>query len=308
MIVIFGSNGYLGSMFYEYLKQEGLDVVGVVRENEKNKDKKIDSWIYHDYRDPNRHLTLPEKSKVAVNFTGPPAYSFKHQAKNQETGIRNTTSTIIRSINQSNIKRVINISSIHIYSSIMENVLSELTQLNNQHPYAQSHKNKETQFKKSLKNGIQLINLRLANVFGIPTEYKGDSESLLINQIVRAMVNGEAYEIKNKKDTMRNFLTRDDFVILLKELLLNEKFTKSGPLNLGGVDASIYEITNYVMGLLKSERSLDGDIRFLDQGKASKNDFKFNCNLAFENGLKPRNDFKKAILDLYDFYSAQREV
>ena len=306
MIVIFGSNGYLGSMFYEYLKQEDLDVVGVVRQNDKNKN--TDNWIFHDYKDPNLHLTLPENSKVAVNFTGPPAYSFKHQSENQEIDIRNTTSTIIRSINQSNIKRVINISSIHIYSPTMENEFSELTQLNNQHPYAQSHRNKETQFIKSLKNGIQLINLRLANVFGTPTEYKGDSDNLLINQIVKAMVNDETYEIKNKKDTMRNFLTRDDFVVLLKELLLNKKFTKSGPLNLGGVDASIYEITSYVIGLLKSERGIRGDIRFLDQGKASKNDFKFNCSLAFENGLKPRNDFKKAILDLYDFYSAQREV
>ena len=308
MIVIFGSNGYLGSMFYEYLKQEGLDVVGVVRENEKNKDKKIDGWIYHDYKDPNRHLTLPEKSKVAVNFTGPPAYSFKHQSKNQETEIRNTTSTIIRAINQSNIKRVINISSIHIYSAVMENVLSELTPLNNQHPYAQSHKNKENQFNKTLKNGIQLTNLRLANVFGIPTEYKGDSDSLYINQIVKALVNGEIYEIKNKKETMRNFLTREDFVILLKKLILNKKFKESGPLNLGGVDASIYEIANYVVGLLKLERDIHGDISFLDQSKASKNNFKFDCNLAVKNGMRPRNNIKKAILELYDYYNAKRAV
>jgi nucleoside-diphosphate-sugar epimerase len=306
MIVIFGSNGYLGSMFYEYLKQEALDVVGVVRAKDKN--KITASCIFHDYQDPNLHLRLPENSKFAVNFTGPPAHSFKYQSKNQEIDIQNTTSTIIRSINQSNIKRVINISSLHIYSSIMENEFSESSELNNQHPYAQSHRNKEEQFKKLLKDDIQLTNLRLANVFGAPSEHKGDSDNLLINQIVKALVNGETYEIKNKKDTMRNFLTRDDFVLLLKELILNKKFTKSGPLNLGGVDASIYEITNYVSGLLKSERGINGDIRFLDQGKAIRNYFQFNCNLALENGLKPRNDFKKAILDLYDFYSAQREV
>ena len=127
MIVIFGSNGYLGSTLYEHLKQDALNVVGVVRENEKNKNEKIDNWIYHDYKNPNRHLMLPENSRVAVNFTGPPAHSFKHKSENQETEIRNTTSAIIRAINQSNIKRVINISSIHIYTAIMDNVLSELT-------------------------------------------------------------------------------------------------------------------------------------------------------------------------------------
>ena len=305
MIVIFGSNGYLGSMLYEHLKQDDLNVVGVVRENEKNKNEKIDNWIYHDYKNPNRHLMLPENIRVAVNFTGPPAHSFKHKSENQETEIRNTTSAIIRAINQSNIKRVINISSIHIYTAIMDNVLSELTSLNNQNPYAQSHKNKEIQFNKTLKNDIQIINLRLANVFGIPTDYKGDFDNLFINQIVKAQVNGDIYEIRNRKDTMRNFLTRDDFVTLLKKLILSKKITKSGPLNLGGIDASICEIANYIIELLKTERNIQGGIRFLDQSKTSKNNFKFNCNLAVKNGLSPRNDLKKAILELYDFYNAQ---
>jgi nucleoside-diphosphate-sugar epimerase len=231
---------------FDHLFQRSNDVLRVVRSPQKFEDKDCINTIYFDYKKPDEYLQLPEGCHVAVNFVGPPSRVFQIDPLQTFTDLEISLLKIIQGINRSNIKRVINISTIHVYSPVLEKEYNESSALTNTHPYAIAHKNKELLFSDYLNKDIQLTNLRLGNVFGVPSAHKGDFSNLLVNQLVKSIACGVTFEVKSDRNTMRNFISRDDFCDLLLKLVSGKALLESGPLNMGGKDISITNMVELV--------------------------------------------------------------
>ena len=164
-------------------------------------------------------------------------------------------------------------------------------------------------FSDYLNKDIQLTNLRLGNVFGVPSAHKGDFSNLLVNQLVKSIACGVTFEVKSDKNTMRNFISRDDFCDLLLKLVSGKALLESGPLNMGGKDISITNMVELVSDIFNKHYNIKSSIKYLDKGPVRENkEFWFNCNLAKENGLVPANNFKKTLLDLYGYCIDQRKI
>lgn len=308
-VAIFGANGYLGSIFHNFLKYKNIEAFGVVRQGTNLKGNSANDYLYQDFYEKDWFLELPAQVKTVINFIGPTSKEYLSKPNLIKASIINTLNGVIRTINLSNVKRVINISSIHVYSGKLDSEYTEESLIKNNSPYALGHIDKEKLFKTYLNKDIKLINLRLGNVFGAPSCFPGDFENLFINQMVKSAIDGAEIEVKSNRFTKRNFLAKNDLCLMLEKLVFNSNIEYVGPLNFGGKDMSLKESVLLTEQILQDNLALKPKIifkQYLDKDEFTE--FKFNTDLAKSFGLVSKNNFCSEILSLCDFYNAKNKV
>ena len=107
------------------------------------------------------------------------------------------TNKIIEFAKKNSIKKIIYLSTIHVYSKNLSGTITESTKCKNNHPYALAHLCAENILKKKCNKDLKVIILRLSNLFGIRKKKK--SESILISsQLVYETINKKKNYSKRK--------------------------------------------------------------------------------------------------------------
>jgi UDP-glucose 4-epimerase len=146
------------------------------------------------------------------------------------------TARLVQAAVRHKVKRIIYISTAHVYGNPLTGVISEDTSPAPVHPYAFSHRAGEDVVMASHQSGdIEGIVVRLSNAYGVPANKNANCWMLLINDLCRQAVTSGKLVLHSSGMQRRDFISIHDVVRGIKHLmeLPSDKF-RSGLFNLGG--------------------------------------------------------------------------
>ncbi|MES2188902.1 MAG: SDR family oxidoreductase [Pseudomonadota bacterium] len=141
------------------------------------------------------------------------------------------TSRLVAATEESRIKRIIYLSTAHVYASPLEGRIDEDTRPGNLHPYATSHVAGENAVLNE-HSGAQCgrIVLRLSNIYGSPVDRVVNCWTLLVNDLCRQVVTNGKMVLRSGGHQQRDFIPMNAFLQRFEE-----EFSKGSENNLNGI-------------------------------------------------------------------------
>jgi UDP-glucose 4-epimerase len=159
------------------------------------------------------------------------------------------TARLVAATKNSDIKRVIYLSTAHVYSNPLDGRIDEDTCPRNLHPYATSHLAGENAVL-DLRSGAPCdrIVLRLSNIFGAPVTRDVNCWMLLVNDLCRQAVTSKKMVLRSGGLQQRDFIPMDAFVKTVDEQFANGSGTGlSGVFNVGsGLSLSVLQMAQKI--------------------------------------------------------------
>ncbi len=142
-----------------------------------------------------------------------------------------TQNLVKAAINQS-VKKIIYLSTAHVYSDNLLGTITEDTPTTNTHPYATSHVAGENAVLLAIKQGrIKGSVARIANAFGSPVGKDVNCWMLLVNDLCKQAVVEGSLTLNGNSKAVRDFVTIRDFCSVIEFLI--EDNNASNIVNIG---------------------------------------------------------------------------
>lgn len=130
------------------------------------------------------------------------------------------------------VRRMIYISTAHVYASPLVGTFAETSATTNTHPYATAHRRGEEAVGQA--PGLEGIVVRLSNAFGAPVGPGTDCWTLFVNDIVRSAVRSGRIVLRSDPLQERDFIAMGEVCRILCDLVqLPEERTMGRLFNLG---------------------------------------------------------------------------
>jgi UDP-glucose 4-epimerase len=129
------------------------------------------------------------------------------------------TARLIEAAKLTGVKRVIYLSTAHVYSSNLAGKIDESNLTKNLHPYATSHRAAEDLVLAGASDGIVSIVLRLSNAFGMPASSNINSWDLLVNDLCRQAVTLRSMKLRSTGMQRRDFITLHDVARVVDHMI-----------------------------------------------------------------------------------------
>ena len=282
-ILVTGGFGYLGARIAEFLVRQGHYVLVGTRDsktrsvNEKYNSKIVQiSW--------NEQEKIDEICKgidVVIHTAGMNATEC---AVNPVSALEVNsvyTSRLVQSSIKNGVSRFLYISTVHVYSDLLQGVISEDSCPVNLHPYAYSHKVAEDVVNYANKKGlIEGLVIRLSNGIGAPIYKDTNCWKLLVNDLCMQSVRDRKLLLHSDGTQSRNFIPISEVCNLIYHLvcknLLNNLDSYSTPINVGMeqsytilemaelIQDRSYKLLGYLPPISKTERTSDNSRLMLD--------------------------------------------
>lgn len=190
------------------------------------------------------------------------------------------TARLIEAAVQAGVRRVLYLSTAHVYASPLAGQISETAWPRNLHPYATSHLAGENVVLQSAqRQGIDGVVLRLSNAFGAPAHRDVNCWMLLVNDLCRQAVETRQMRLMTSGAQQRNFIPLGSVCQFTERLLdVNLKMQTARVLNVGAensrsvmemaraIQARCHVVLGYVPELKipsEAEGSQQGELRYL---------------------------------------------
>lgn len=159
------------------------------------------------------------------------------------------TARLVAAACKAAVKRVIYLSTAHVYANPLVGKINEKTLPQNIHPYATSHLAGEEAVLDANKRGhIQGIVLRISNAFGTPVNKEVNCWNLLVNDLCRQTVETGKLSLLSSGNQQRDFIALSEVCRIAEILTIgNDKDNQLGILNIGlGVTKSVFDIAQII--------------------------------------------------------------
>lgn len=302
--LITGASGFLGGRLSVFLEEKGHKVLRGTRNLEIIKSSKLNSnWVFTDFDNIKQLIKICEDVDLLIHAAGPNSeqstldpLSLKYYSE--------LTKNITTAAKDSRIKRIIYLSTIHVYRNNLEGLITEKTSAMNNNPYSLYNLAGEKVIRDTFgSNPNTAIILRLSNIFGYPINKKINCWSLFMNNICKEIVQNKTITIKSNPLIKRDFLSVKSFCeIILKLSTFNFIDPKNNIINFGSENViTLLEAAKFIRKIYSSKNKIKININILKPSIYS-NDFKF-CNQILENNnlnFKKIDYEKKEVEDLLD--------
>jgi len=245
-VLITGCSGYLGSTLGVNLKNEFFDLVISSSVDKSSQLKKYFNGFEirnYDFDNIESCLKLCKGVDIVIHASGMNSIDCEKDPTKALIINGYYTANLVNACIANNVKKIIYLSTAHVYSDKMLGFIDEEVKTTNLHPYATSHIIGENQVMwASNQEKIQGVVLRLSNVFGNGHIENYNSSRLFINNIcVQAVVDKEIV-LRSSSNILRNFIPVSEFVNVIKYILYNHNIYNT-VLNIGGTKSySLYEM------------------------------------------------------------------
>lgn len=244
--MIFGGTGYLGNAISQKLNEKNFDVTVATRKSIKTN---LNNVKFIKYNKNSIHLLFKNIDYV-ICANGPSRESFKRNKDKILENYIHEMNTIFINCKNSNIKKVIYLSSIHVLTNF-QNTSDSLRY------YIKSKKKTETIIKKLFtKNYKKFKILRLTNIFGYYDKNNYVESFSLVKDFIHQAKKTNKIIIKNKKNFKRIFFPINLFLEYL--IFFVENNTKKLIYNIGDLkyQFTLLEIANKIKKNIYSKKKI----------------------------------------------------
>ncbi len=316
-VLVTGGFGYVGSIVADFLRAQGFSV----RIFGRQVPEFLKSWS------KNFEVSVGdicEKQSITAALQNIDA--IVHCAALNETETKNSeeafkvnaigTKNILEAASDLSIRKVIKLSTFHVYGRPTEHIATEKTPACPLTDYAQSQYFSEIfcrQFTHE-KNMLAIV-LRCSNGYGVPVHPKIERWTLAISDFCRQAILNKKIVLKSSGLQRRDFVWLPDIAGFIKILLdaPEEELTKIRDeqgltFNVGGDDVrSIKDIAELVATTYKTEFGIAPEIQVPKADSTAPNNFQFSIEKAKSIGYRPTGDISKEIKNLLLFCKEHAE-
>jgi len=247
-IFLIGGSGFLGLNIAKFFSTfENLHItLGFYRNKPLIEDLAFRRNIFVEYvnlDDLNSLTNVISGSDILINLASVPAEMFNTKPYYYLIKSMVWANNIKESLKKNKIKKLINISSIHVYGNSLAGQINENTKCQPSSFYGLSHKLKEDIFESlTFDHQIEVINIRLSNVLGPSISPSYSYWKLVQNDFAFQVANSSNIKLKSEGNEYRDFISLKNVLAFLK-LITETNFHRSEVFNLvSGNAISIIEL------------------------------------------------------------------
>jgi len=211
------------------------------------------------------------------------------------------TKRLVAAAARQGVKKIIYLSTVHVYSDRLTGIISENTTPTNSHPYATSHVSGEEEVL-SQSDVIGLV-VRISNAFGRPVSKDVDCWLLLIQDLCKQAVVNRTLVLQSDTRIIRDFVTISDVCAAVEFLIIDSD--ASGIVNVAsGNICTIGEMATQVQSICLDMLGFSPALTFSQEPNKSKgscHSFKIKTNYLDDNEFVFSNNFNKEIRELILF-------
>ena len=289
-VLITGGFGYIGGRLANFLDEKQVDVSICSRNKNpqpswsNNFKKREINWYSEksisevcEGKDIVVHLASLNADKSKTN----PSEAHEVNCLNSEK--------LLNSAISKKVKKIIYLSTIHVYGSPLRNKLLENSLVEPIHPYAKSHYDAEQLFVKAHEQKMIESNIiRLSNSFGAPQNFEVDCWSLVINNFCLQAAKTNKIKIKSTINTLRDFIPMTDTCEAIF-LLMRHKIShdESCIFNVGGNwQKTILQIAYLIKERYYVTQKKKVDVLYKENLIEQSDSFNFNLDKIIDKGFK----------------------
>lgn len=207
-ILITGGSGLIAGRMAQRLAGAGCFVKLGTRSSEtfRLKEPSVDVFLI-DWADDRGLRALCQGVDVIVNAMGMNANDCIKDPVGALTTNGVYTTRLLQAAVVSGVRRFIQLSTAHVYSSSLSGTITEMTCTTNPHPYASSHLAAEMALLwAAQRGGIEVAVMRLSNAFGRPVNSESPCWTLLVNELCRQAVELRVLRLRSSGVQHRDFV------------------------------------------------------------------------------------------------------
>ena len=274
-LLITGISGDIGSATCKHFRQKNFNIYGISRKNHENIDNVIN--IKHDLSKSPLHLTNIDYCIHTAGISPSKKWNNKYIIEN---GV--ITNNLLKSLSNTNCKRLIFLSSISIYDGLSKcKVIDETTDITNPYGYGLS---------KYISEKIIENNYLTYTILRIPGIIIKNKKKIWLEKTIDLATQSKNIEIYNHDDYFNNVLSIYD-LLNFTELQLMDRSPSNYTFTLGASKMiKMHEMAKYVVDITNSKSTIH-----IKESKYN-NPYIKSAN-AIRNGFKPTG-----VLDTIKYY------
>ena len=179
------------------------------------------------------------------------------------------TARLMAAASQTRIKKFIYLSTAHVYSSPLEGVITETTEVKNSHPYATSHLAGESAVLTTGWSGGSVI--RLSNVFGAPTHRDVNCWMLLVNELCRQVIERKKITLRTNGMQYRDFVDMNRVCGVISTIIRGDLDLNKKIFNLGfGTSKTVLEMAKLIQSRCEILLGFKPDLEITESSQNEK--------------------------------------
>ncbi len=252
-LLIIGGSGLLGGRLYRHFKEKKYNVKILVRKNKKNYKNFFSNDILKiNFYDLNELKDACNDKDIIIHAAG---LNSQDSEKNKIEALyikEEFTKNLIRISKKNKVKKLIFISTVHVYSNFLNREYNESSKTVNLHPYALSSLKGEKTLLNYSENETEVFILRLSNCFGSPISKNVNCWKLFINDLCKQAIQTKKLIIKQNPKIKRDFLEISNFINYIDFFINTNKKYKFKIINIGsGKSYTLFEIAKIIQKRIK---------------------------------------------------------
>ncbi len=248
VILITGATGLIASRLAGYLHLKGFKLrlgsrSGSVPYELSNTEVVVTDWL-----DDKTLLSACNGVDVVIHAAGMNASDSAHNPLDAIIVNGVGTARLALAAVKSKVRKIIYLSTAHIYSDPLSGRISEECFANNIHPYASSHLAGEFAVRQVARNSeIQVLALRLSNAFGAPLSHHSNCWMLLVNDLCKQIAVTKKIKLNTAGMQWRDFIPISNLCNIFEKLIESKfDFNNFGVINVGGRAMQVIEMAELI--------------------------------------------------------------
>lgn len=297
-ILITGGFGFLGGRLGQFLSKDYKIILGT------RSDQNSPNWLPKakvskiDWDNDHSLNAACDSVDIIIHASGLNAQECRESPEKALLVNGVFTQNLVKAALNKSVKKIIYLSTVHVYSSRLSGVINEDSPILNTHPYATSNMAGEESVLEAASQGkLEGFICRTSNVFGRPVSRNVNCWMLLVNDLCKQAVEKRVLSLRNNASTVRDFVTMHDFCSSIKFLVENQG---SGDIvNItSGKTFSIYDMATRIQNNCKNVLDFKPPLLIQNRSPILNNLLDLNSNFLRISGFKFQNDIDEEIKDL----------
>ncbi len=298
-VLILGGSGYIGERLTELLIRKKYNVSVATRKSNKILNPKIKQLFEIDWNNLSSLQDACRGNEIIINAAGASSKDSEENYKEVINFSKVGTTNLVKAATMQSVKKMIYLSTAHVYSSSMTGKINENSKLNNNSPYALAHSIAEQiTLEAQSKSFIDTKVLRLANCFGAPVSINSNCWYILINDICKQAVIEKQINIRSKVNNVRNFVPITTVVSFIEYLIAFDQFKLPQLINVGERHSlSIKDVVSRVISRLDAKLNITPNVKFHFE-KQNPQSLDYETQILKQMGFDKYFPFEKEIDNL----------